>query len=135
MLSQEKWLSIIERKTVLQLVNRQKRQDNIQVSNLQDKSICTHPITHPINASGQTPKSSHQYPLTPFSAKNDSQQHHCQQRITAASIECQMKEPEKEHTIYESKAATQICKAIGAQRSLAEFDKIRVERNYFKVNT
>jgi hypothetical protein len=38
-----------------------------------------------------------------------------------------MKEPETEYTTYESKAATQISKAIGNPQILTLFDKLRVE--------
>lgn len=100
-------------------------QDNTQVSNLQDKSPCTQHTT----TTGQTPRSSHQlYPLTLFSAE-DTVDKSCAstEAVTAASFECQMKEPEMEHTTYESKAATQICKAIGNPKILTVFDKLRVE--------
>ena len=93
-------------------------------TNLQDKSPCTQLTI----AAGQTPKRSQQlYPLTLFSAEDTVDESSAStQAITAASIECQM-EPEMEHTTYESKAVTQICKAIGNPQILTVFDKLRAE--------
>ena len=65
--------------------------------------------------------------LTLFSADTVDESSARTQAITAASIECQMKEPEKEHTTYESKAI-QICKAIGNPQILTVFDKLKISQ-------
>lgn len=169
-LSQEKWLSIIEKKTVLptpyirlfkdgiydgrryfpscneeteieidmgkhtrvgnsttkQTEETDTTQENIQVSSPQD--TCKSPCIQPTIATGQTPKSSHQlYPLTLLSEDTVDKSSASTEAITAASIECQMTEPEMEHTTYESKAATQISKAIENPKILTVFDKSRAQ--------